>query len=92
MVVVIQYNILKIFMCTLIKLIKLILYFIVILLINERNLYKILRNTMLFHDYHIFRVNSNKKFSPYKFYERLILELLKIFQSFFIIVYIYMQD
>jgi len=44
---------------------------------------------MLFHDYHIFRVNSNKKFSPYKFYERLILELLKIFQSFFIIVYIY---
>jgi len=25
---------------------------------------KILRNTMLSHDYHIFRVNSKKNFSP----------------------------
>ena len=33
---------------------------------NERDI-KILRNTMLSHDYHIFRINSKKKFSPCNF-------------------------
>ena len=28
---------------------------------NERNLYKILQNTMLSQNYHIFRINSKKK-------------------------------
>ena len=61
---VIQYNILKIFTMHLGK-IKLILYFIVVLLTNEREIYiKILLNTMLSHDYNIFRINSKKKFFP----------------------------
>jgi len=33
---------------------------------NERNLHKILRNIMLSHDYHIFRVNFKKKNSVYR--------------------------
>ena len=40
MVIVVQYNILKIFLpCTSVKLIKLILYFIIILLMNKRDLH-----------------------------------------------------
>jgi len=30
---------------------------------NERNLHKILRNTVLSQNYYIFRINSKKKFS-----------------------------
>ena len=54
-----------------VKLIKFILYFIVVLLI-ERDLHKIFRNMMLSHDYHIFRVNSKKKFSPYSILAKLL--------------------
>jgi len=51
MVIVVQYNILKIFLlCTSVKLIKLILYFIIVLLMNKRDLH--LKNTMLSHGYH----------------------------------------
>jgi len=40
MVIVVQYNILKIFLlCTSVKLIKLILYFIIVLLMNKRDLH-----------------------------------------------------
>ena len=35
-------------------------YFIAALLMNERDLHKILRNIMLSHKYHIFRINSKK--------------------------------
>jgi len=45
---------------TSVKLIKFILYFIIFLLMNERNLRNILRNTLLSEDYHIFRINSKK--------------------------------
>jgi len=61
-VVVVQYNILKIFTMYFSKINQ--TYFIIVLLMNERiNLHKIVRNIMLSQDYHIFRVNSKKKFS-----------------------------
>jgi len=65
MIIVISYNILKIFIMYFSKIDQ--IYFI-ILLMNERDLLyiKIFRNTMLFHiDCHIFRVSSKKKFSAF---------------------------
>ena len=59
MIIVIQHNILKIFIKQFSKINQ--TYFIIVLLMNEREIYiKILGNTMLFHDY-IFKINSKKK-------------------------------
>jgi len=67
MIIVVQYNILKTFIMHFSKIDQ--TYFIFYCsFINEemRETFtlKILRNTMLFHNCHIFRVNSKKKFSP----------------------------
>jgi len=67
MIVVAQYNIIfpRFSPCTSVKLIKLITYFIVILLMNERKIYiKFFEIQCLSQNYHVFRVNSKKKFSP----------------------------
>jgi len=73
MVVMVQYNILKIFTMHFNKINQ--TYYISycsFIIMNERNLYKIFRNAILTQDNHIFMINSKKKNVETEFVNKLI--------------------